>query len=349
MALETAKVAVPPFWLANLNSVNDYLDHQISRGVNHRIGHSSLGHPLSVIEYPNPKAAYCLLVIGGTHGHEPGTVAAAMNLIHIMETGSGLDGKLNSKLTELAEQVHLYIMPVLNPDGRTVCLDSFVGLTVDACTAYASGLQKDGSVIPYDAGSDEPLYYFNPEEAIFVGGQFNGAGIAINRRKTIDPVDAVEAEALLEFVRGRSIEAVLDLHACGYNFAFQVRSHPAPYWPVMREWQRRAEQLFAERGSPLNPLYGDGDPPTPPAFHFNSSVFHQRAHLMWIAFEGRQGYLGSPSFMPQPDHATIVQDYLSAIQVFIELGNEGWYARANQETFGAASIASAIAPRTPAS
>ena len=43
---------------------------------------------------------------------------------------------------------------------------------------------KDGSLIPYDSGSEEPLYYFDPREALFVGGQFNGAGYATNRRRS---------------------------------------------------------------------------------------------------------------------------------------------------------------------
>jgi hypothetical protein len=38
--------------------------------------------------------------------------------------------------------------------------------------------------------------------------------------------------------------------------------------------------------------------------------------------------------MPQPDHATIIGDYLTAVEVFLDLGVEGWYARANREAFG---------------
>jgi hypothetical protein len=102
----------------------------------------------------------------------------------------------------------------------------------------------------------------------------------------------------------------------------------------MREWQRRAELLFGSKGRPLGPLHGDGDPPEPLEFHFNSSLFHRNAHLMWIAFEGRQGHLGRSSFMPLPTEWEIIDDYLSAITVFVELGAEGHYARANHECFG---------------
>ncbi len=126
----------------------------------------------------------------------------------------------------------------------------------------------------------------------------------------------------------------MDLHACGYNFLIQMRSGEPPYWPVMREWHRRAEMIFNKKRRPLKPLYGDGNPPEPLNFHFNSSLFHKHAQVAWLAFEGRQGYLGRPGFMPLPTEWEIVDDYLEAIAVFIELGIEEQYTKANQEVFG---------------
>jgi hypothetical protein len=332
MHIPTPQIAAPEFWLANLGRVQDYVLRNVRSGRLHDIGRSALGHPLHVVEYPQagcPK----LMVVGGTHGHEPGTVASVMNLIHLLETGRDLAGQPHDDLLALLGQVHLYAMPCLNPDGRAVCPDSFHAQGIDTVTIYSSGLRKDGSLIPYDADSDDPLYYFGPAEALFIGGQLNGAGYAMNRRRSPDESDAVEVQRLFEFVRDLGLDALLDLHACGYNFAFQARSHEAPYWPIMREWQRRAERLFGAKGRPLGALHGDGDPPEPPPFHFNSSLFHKHARLMWVSFEGRQGYLGRPSFMPLPTHWEIIDDYLTATRVFLELGVEGHYAQANREVF----------------
>ncbi len=333
MSIKLPQIAVPDFWLANFGKVQDYLRHRLRSGQLHEIGQSSLGYPLSVVEYPRagcPK----LLVIGGTHGHEPGTVASAMNLIHLMETPADLAGRPHGCLLDLLQQVHLFVVPCLNPDGRTVCPDSFYAQGIDTVTIYSSGLRQDGELVPYDADSEEPLYYFDPRDALFVGGQFNGAGYAINRRRSPDASDAVEVQALFEFTRDQRLEAAIDLHACGYNFGMQVRSHAPPYWPVVREWQRRAETLFAQKGRPLGALYGDGDPPPPLTFHFNASLFHRHARMLFMAFEGRQGYFGRSSFMPLPSEWVIIDDYLSAVQVFLELGAEGWYARAKREAFG---------------
>jgi hypothetical protein len=333
MDIHIPRIAIPRFWLGNFGRVQDYLRHTLRVGRLRESGVSSLGYPLHVVEYPR-EGCVKLMVVGGTHGHEPGGVASVMNLVHLLETGRDLADQPHDDLLGSLEQVHLYLVPCLNPDGRTVCPDSFYAQGIDTVTIYSSGLQKDGSLIPYDADSDEPLYCFDPAQALFIGGQFNGAGIAMNRRRSPDESDAVEVQRLFEFVRDLGLDALLDLHACGYNFAFQARSHEAPYWPIMREWQRRAAALFGEKGRSLNALHGDGDPPQPPAFHFNSALFHRHARLMWVSFEGRQGYLGRPSFMPLPTEWEIIDDYLTAIRVYLELGVEEHYTRANREVFG---------------
>lgn len=333
MTIKIPRIAVPDFWLADLGRVQDYLLRRLRRGLLREFGRSALGYPLHVVEYPR-EGVVKLMVIGGTHGHEPGGVASVMNLVHLLETGRDLDGRSHDRLLELAQQVHLFLVPCLNPDGRSVCPDSFYCQGLDSCVAYASGIQRNGDLVPYDADSAEPCYYFDPADAIFVGGQFNGAGWAMNRRLSADESEAVEVQALLELCRGLGLDAIMDLHACGHNFAFQARSHEAPYWPVMREWQRRAEALFAAKGRRLGKLHGDGDPPVAPDFFFNSSLLHKHAQLMWIAFEGRQGFIGRSSFMPLPTEWEIIDDYLSAVQVYLELGVEEHYARANAEVFG---------------
>jgi hypothetical protein len=328
------QLVLPDFWLSNIGKVEDYLDNHVTRGLVHDAGTTVQGRRLRVVEYSANIGRRKLMVIGGTHGHEPGTVASCLNLIHLLETGQDLAGEKHPDLESVLDQVHLYIVPMLNPDGRAVCMDSFYAQGIDTVTIYSSGLRLNGDLVPYDADSEEPCYYFEPADALFMGGQFNAAGWAINRRLSDEYSEAVEVQQLLDFAKPLGLDAILDLHACGYNFAMQARSHPAPYWPIFREWQARAEKLFAHKGRQLGPLYGDGDPPEPPGFCFNSILFHKQAKLGWMGFEGRQGYLGRASFMPQPTEWEIVDDYLSAIMIFLELGADGLWAEANAETFG---------------
>lgn len=334
MPIKIPQLVLPDFWLSNVDQVEAYLDGNVARGIVHSAGTSVRGRRLRVVEYSPGLRRHKLLVIGGTHGHEPGTVAACMNLIHLLETGQDLAGEKHPDLDAVLDQVHLYIMPMLNPDARAVCMDSFYAQGVDTCVAYASGLQRNGDLVPYDADSTEPCYYFDPADALFVGGQFNAAGWAINRRLSDEFSEAIEVQQLLEFVQPLGLDAILDLHACGYNFAIQARSLPAPYWPIVREWHARAEPLFAHKGRQLSPVHGDGNPPTPPEFFFNSILFHRQAHVGWLSFEGRQGYVGRASFMPLPTEWEIIDDYLSAVMIFLELGAAGAWAEANAETFG---------------
>jgi len=180
------------------------------QGKLHNVGTSSLGYPINVVEYPR-EGCVKLMVIGGTHGHEPGGVATAMNLIHLMDSGKDLADQPHEHLLELLQKIHLFVVPCLNPNGRTVCPDMFYAQGVDTIKVYSSGLQQDGSLIPYDSGSEEPLYYFNPQDAIFMGGQFNGAGYAIKRRRSCDFSDAVEVQSIFEFVKERGFDAIMDL------------------------------------------------------------------------------------------------------------------------------------------
>jgi hypothetical protein len=53
-----------------------------------------------------------------------------------------------------------------------------------------------------------------------------------------------------------------------------------------------------------------------------------------MGFEGRQGYVGSSAFMPLPSEWEIIDDYLAAVTIFLQLGGEGLWTAANRETFG---------------
>jgi hypothetical protein len=328
-------IVTPAYWLANVDKVQDYLNTQVRRGNVNTIGATTHGRPVNVVEYFDaPAHDAALMIIGGIHGHEPGTVAAAMNLIHLMETGVDLDGQAHDQLLDTLKRVKLAINPMANPDGRAVCLDSFYGLGLETCVHYACGITRDGDHVPYDADSKEALYYFDPDDCLFIGGQFNGAGVAANRRTSLDAVDEmVEVGAMVRYFAANRFDALFDMHACGYNFAFQARSHEPPYWPIMRDWHARAEKRFAAKGYPLRALHGDGDPPPLQTFVTNAALYHHHAKLMSVVYEGRQGHLEKP-FWPLTSEWQIIDAYLEAIGVFARLGVEGRYAAANRAVFG---------------
>ena len=55
---------------------------------------------------------------------------------------------------------------------------------------------------------------------------------------------------------------------------------------------------------------------------------------MWIAYEGRQGYIGRRSFWPIPTEWEIIDDYLTAVQVTLGLAADGTIGKVNREVFG---------------
>jgi len=100
MRIKIPQIAVPDFWLANFGKVQNYLRHELRAGRLHEIGESSLGYPIHVVEYPR-EGCVKLMIVGGTHGHEPGGVAAAMNMIHLLESGRDLAGHELDASTDL--------------------------------------------------------------------------------------------------------------------------------------------------------------------------------------------------------------------------------------------------------
>ena len=58
--------------------------------------------------------------------------------------------------------------------------------------------------------------HIDPAQALFIGGQFNGAGYASNRRRSANHSDAVEVQALLDFVDGLGLQAIVELGIEGY-------------------------------------------------------------------------------------------------------------------------------------
>ena len=71
MYIKIPQIAVPHFWRANFGEVQNVLNRELVEGKLHEIGASSLGYPVRGVEYAR-EGCVKLMVIGGTHGHEPG-------------------------------------------------------------------------------------------------------------------------------------------------------------------------------------------------------------------------------------------------------------------------------------
>ena len=64
-----------------------------------------------------------IMYISGVHGAEPEGVAAATNLIRMLETGKDFRGQSDPELLSLCSKYRLIIMPCVNMDGRSISPD----------------------------------------------------------------------------------------------------------------------------------------------------------------------------------------------------------------------------------
>ncbi len=114
-------------------------------------------------------------IAGCIHGGEFEGTVAIMNLISLIETGVDLAGNKNDKLKSLAESVHLILMPMCNPDGRShIPFDNFVGRTFYDLRYYNQGIWKNGELCDWPGCKRvHPI----KDAVAYLGGYFNDDGI----------------------------------------------------------------------------------------------------------------------------------------------------------------------------
>lgn len=122
-------------------------------------------------------ADYCptVFLAGCIHGGEFEGTVAILNLIHLIETGEDYAGNANPELLSFLDRIHLILVPMSNPDGRShIPFDNFVGRTFHDLRYYNQGTWKDGSLCGYP----ECKKYFPIKDYVdYLGGYYNDAGV----------------------------------------------------------------------------------------------------------------------------------------------------------------------------
>lgn len=150
----------------------------------------------------------CLFLIGCVHGSEFEGTVSLLNLIQLLETGKDFQGRENPMLAEMADRLHLIIVPCANPDGRArFPYKSVNGLSYDSFRYYAQGTWKNGELCRYP---DCKKYHPILEYAGFLGCYFNDAGINI-QHDVILPM-AQETKFLMETAQTFAPDVILNIH-----------------------------------------------------------------------------------------------------------------------------------------
>ncbi len=192
---------IPVYWKTRLDEVEETLKF-VKKGVVTQPYSSAGGRPIYMVEYGKsalpPRTANCSSALGArnigyyadktspdyiptvflcgcVHGGEFEGTSAMLNLIKLIETGTDYNGQTNDEIVELASKVHLILVPMVNPDGRShIPFDSFVGKTFQDLRYYNQGTWKDGTLTGWPGcKAVHPI-----KDAVdYLGGYFNDDGV----------------------------------------------------------------------------------------------------------------------------------------------------------------------------
>ncbi len=263
-----------------------------------------------------PGAKPVLMVVAGVHGQELETVAGALNLIQILETGKDFRGRAWPEVAELASSYRIVIMPCCNPDGRArVPKNSFVGVPADTMTYYGQGTRADGSMYRWPWVKE-----FHPmvDDVGFLGGYFNDQGINLQCDDMMFPV-AEETKAILRLAKLEAPDCVVNVHSHEERGEFLIASF-VPDKMKIRNKEIADRYLEVMRAEGVEPCNFDREiQPTVWAIGLTDAFYHVSGALT-MTFEGPHGSTDKPEFVCSYDE--ILDTHLIMYRELIRIGLE---------------------------
>ena len=228
----------PDFWKVRPNEIID-ICKGVRKGEAKVVAKTPLGYPVYAVFYgdfsdPAPQtnwsasnsssavASYLrsskekqtIMFIAGVHGSEPESVAAAMNIIQMMETGRDFRGERDEEFLDLASRYRIVIMPCVNMDGRSISPDHFRGQPYEIFRGCSQGWWKDGSLVGWK-GSKE-WFPLPLDKVKYPGGYPNSEGYNIQHDACPGNMKTEEAKAVCRLVERYRVDFLLNGHSCEY-------------------------------------------------------------------------------------------------------------------------------------
>jgi len=176
-----------------------------------------------------------IVFVAGVHGAEPESVAAAVNIIKMLDTGTDFRGQSDSTLIDLASNYRIIIIPCLNMDGRSISPDHLHGQPYEVFRKACQGTWKDGSLVGWK-GSKE-WFPLPLEKVSYPGGYPNGAGYNIMHDVAPGDMRTEEAKAFCRLLARWRADFVLNGHSC--------ESQPHMIIPSIIDTPRHVERAAA--------------------------------------------------------------------------------------------------------
>ena len=153
-----------------------------------------------------------VLFCAGVHGAEAESVAAAVNLIQMLETGKDFRGQTDSELLALIDHYRLIIVPCLNMDGRAISPDHLRKTSYDDFRKASQGEWSDGRAIQWRESKE---YFPLPlDQTAWPGGYPNSKGFNIMHDACPGHVRTAEARGLLQLAERWNVDLMLNGHSC---------------------------------------------------------------------------------------------------------------------------------------
>lgn len=226
----------PEFWKVRPSEVID-LCKNVKKGEAKVVAKTPLGYPVYAVFYgdfsdPAPQTnwsagnsstsikAYLgpgvgkqtVMFVAGAHGSEPENVAAAMNMIQMLETGKDFRGETDAEFLSLASKYRIIIMPCINMDGRLISPDHFRNQPYEIFRGCSQGWWKDGSLVGW-RGSKE-WFPLPLDKVKYPGGYPNSEGYNIQHDACPGDMKTEEAKAVCRVMARYRVDFMLNGHSC---------------------------------------------------------------------------------------------------------------------------------------
>jgi hypothetical protein len=231
-----------------------------------------------------------VFLCGCIHGGEFEGTAAMLNLIKLLETGTDYAGNRNDSLVSACEKVHLILVPMVNPDGRSrIPFDSFVGKSFHDLRYYCQGAWKDGTLCGWPGCK---LVHPIKDYVSYLGSYFNDNGINMMHEDFLSGKLSDETQLLLDICREEAPDFSILLHG-GDNSPDHIIPPTYASGKAMGEaleLSRRVEKRHLAENLPYHFLpdrRGEQDDP-PTAFNLVSAMHHACGEPA-VTYESNQG------------------------------------------------------------
>lgn len=307
------------YWKGSLQDVEEAV-REVKKGRVYEMRASAGGRPIYRIEYgysnlPPSKATLSsalgardyscyadksgrdynrtVFLAGCIHGGEFEGTVAILNLIHLIETGEDYAGDTDEELLSCIDHLHLILMPVCNPDGRShVPFNNYVGKTFRELRYYNQGTWKDGSL----CGWPQCKRFFPIKDYVdYLGGYYNDDGVNMMHDDFFGYASA-ETQNVLDVCRLYAPDASVLFHG-----GAESRNHITTQGYVSGHVRRRTceliertFQLYEKAGLAFidnrkDQLSYEEEQEEPPVSFNLPSAMHHCCGDMCITFESNQG------------------------------------------------------------